>query len=200
MASFVEIANSALTKLGAKRIMALTDNTKEAREINAIYLLRLNKLLRAYNWSFAMKRDQLSALSDTPSWGYTLQYQLPTDCVRVVQVNDLWDIPGLTNYMGGPDSEPYKIEGRTIVTDLAAPLKIRYVSRVTNPGQFDDGFVEAYAYDLAHEVCEALTQSNTKKQEMREGRKQEILDAIRSNAIELPPSGIPDDSWIMSRL
>lgn len=199
MASDVQIANSALTKLGAARITALTDNTKEAREINAIYELRRNKLLRSFNWSFAMTRAQLSALADAPSWGYSYQYQLPADCVRVVQVNDLWVIPSAADFIGGPDSEPYQIEGRTIVTDFSAPLKIRYVQKVTNPGTFDDCFVETLAYDLAHEACEAITQSSTKKADMRQGRKDEIMEAIRANAIELPPQTMADDSWIASR-
>jgi hypothetical protein len=199
MASSVEIANSALTKLGETRITSLTDNVKGAREINAIFEIRRNRLLRSFNWSFAMKRTQLSALSDAPSWGYALQYQLPADCLRVVQVNDLWNIPGLSDFMGGPDEEPYRIEGRTIVTDFTAPLKIRYVRKVTNTEEFDACFTEVFAYDLAVEACESITQSNTKKQDLKDGRRTEIVEAIRANAIELPPQVVPDDSWIASR-
>lgn len=200
MASSVDVANSALTKLGEARIMSLEDNVKAAREINAIFTLRRDRLLRAYNWNFAMKRSSLPALTDTPDWGYSLAYQLPSDCLRMVQVDDIWVVPGLTDYMSAPDSEPFRIEGQTIVTDITAPLKVRYIRRVTNSGEFDAAFVEAFAYDLAYEACEAITQSNTKKAVMRDGKIQEIKEAIRANAIELPPQGIPDDSWILSRL
>lgn len=200
MANDVDIANSALTKLGADRITDLSDNVKEAREINAIYDLRRNHLLRAYNWNFAMYRTSLSALADAPAWGYSLQYQLPADCLRPVQIDDAWLIPGLADYMGGPDSELFRIEGRTIQTDIAAPLKIRYIRRVTNAGEFDDSFVEVLACDLAYQVAEALTQSNSKRDAAKMDRREAILEAIRANAIELPPQHIPDDSWIMSRL
>lgn len=200
MASSVDIANSALTKLGEVRIMALTDNVKAAREINAVFELRRNAMLRAYNWNFAMTRTQLSALSDSPSWGYTYQYQLPSDCLRVVQVGEYYNIPGLSDYIGGTDNEPFKIEGSTIVTDFGAPLKIRYVRRVTNSGEFDALFCEALASDLAYTCCEAITQSNTKKESAKAERKEAIMTAIRTNAIELPPQAIQDDSWIMSRL
>jgi hypothetical protein len=199
MATSVEIVNSALTKLGAKRIASLSDNQKEAREMNAIYTLRRDFLLRAYNWSFAMTRTSLEALSDAPAWGYALQYPLPTDCLRVVQVNDIWQVPGLSDAMGGPDSEPYKIEGRTIVTDFTAPLYLRYVARVTNTGDFDAAFCETLACDLAFNACEAITQSNTKKESAREDFKESIRSAIRANAIELPPEEIPDDSWMLAR-
>ena len=50
MASNVEIANSALTKIGSTRITALTDNVKAAREINAIFELRRDYLLRTHNF------------------------------------------------------------------------------------------------------------------------------------------------------
>ena len=200
MASNVEIANSALTKLGASRITALTDNVKAAREINAIFELRRDYLLRTHNWSFAMTRASLPALDETPAWGYTTLYQLPTDCLRVVQVNDTWVVPGLADYTSGPDSEPYKITGRRIETDIGAPLKLRYIKRVTDPAQFDAAFVEVFASDLADQVCEALTQSNTKREATRAVLRQSLLEAVRSNAIELPPEAIPDDSWILSRM
>jgi hypothetical protein len=199
MASSIAIVNSALTKLGAKRITSLSDNVKEAREMNALYELRRDFLLRVYNWSFAMKRESLPALSDAPEWGYTMAYQLPTDCLRVVQVNDIWQVPGLSDSMGGPDSEPYKIEGRTIVTDFTAPLYLRYIKRVTDTGEFDAAFSETLAIDLAFNGCEAITQSNTKKESLREDLKASIRMAIRANAIELPPEEIPDDSWMLSR-
>lgn len=200
MASSVDIANSALTKLGEDRITSLSDNVKAAREINAVFTLRRDKLLRSYNWSFAMKRASLPALSDAPDWGYSLAYQLPSDCLRVVQVNDIYSIPGIGDFIGaGPDEEPYRIEGQTIVTDFTAPLKVRYIRRITNTAEFDACFVEAFAYDLALETCEAIKQSTTMKESLMVGRKNEILEAIRANAIELPPQVQADDSWIASR-
>ena len=200
MASSVEIANSALTKLGEGRITSLTDNVKAAREINAIFTLRRDKLLRTFNWNFAMKRESLSALADGPTWGYTYAYRLPSDCLRMVQVGDVWVIPGYGDFIGGgPDEAPFSIEGGQIHSDWSAPLNVRYIRRVTNAGEFDAAFVEAFAYDLAHETCESITQSTSKKESLKEGRRTEILDAIRSNAIELPPQVVADDSWIASR-
>lgn len=199
MASSVDIVNSALTKLGAKRIMDLSDTQKEAREMNAIFEIRRDYLLRTYNWSFAMKRASLSALVSEPEWGYTLEYQIPTDCLRVVQVNDYWDVPGFADYHNSPDEEMYRIEGSKIRTNLGAPLKIRYIRKVTNSGEFDAAFNEVLACDLAFNCAEALTQSNSKKESAREDRRDAIMMSVRSNAIELPPQMIPDSSWVLSR-
>jgi hypothetical protein len=200
VASSVDIANSALTKLGAKRIMSLSDNQKEAREVNALFEIRRDALLRSYNWSFAMKRASLPALEAAPDWGFARAFQLPTDCLRVVQVGEDFQVPGLADYVNAADEELYRIEGRTIATDLSAPLPIRYLRKVTNTGEFDAAFVELFAADLAFEVCEALTQSTSKKESLREDKKMALRNAVRSNAIELPPQIIPDSEWVMSRL
>src|SRR5690606_18101386 len=123
--------------------------------------LRRDALLRAFNWNFAMKRASLPALADAPTWGYTYQYQLPSDCLMPVQVGEYYVIPGMADYIGGTDDEPFRIEGRTIATDWSAPLKIRYIRKVTNSGEFDALFVEALAADIAVHTCFAITQSNT---------------------------------------
>ena len=200
MSSNVDIANSALTKLGEARIMSLDDDVKGAREINAVFEMRRDALLRAYNWSFSIARTSLSALSSEPEWGYSLEYQLPSDCLRVLQVNDYWNIPGYSDFIGGPDDEPYKIEGGKIRTDISAPLKLRYVKRITNAGLFDALFVEAFASDLAYQCCEAITQSNTKKESARADKDEAIMLAVRANAIELPPSNMADDSWMAAKM
>jgi hypothetical protein len=199
MASAVQIANSALTKLGESRIISIDDDVKPAREIKAIYDLRRDALLRSYNWNFAMKRVSLPALSTAPEWGYSLQYQLPSDCLRPVQVGDVWYIPGLQDFMGGPDEEPFKIEGQAILTNMGSQLKLRYIRRVTNSGEFDAMFTEAFACDLACNVAEALTQSTQKREFALIEKRDAIKMALRSNAIELPPNHIADDSWVAAR-
>ena len=44
--SDVAIANLALTKIGDLRITSLSDNTKPAREVNAVYSMLRDKLQR----------------------------------------------------------------------------------------------------------------------------------------------------------
>lgn len=200
MASNVDVANSALTKLGADRIMSLDDDIKPAREIKAVFDIRRDYLLRAYNWNFSIKRALLTALTSEPEWGYTLEYQLPSDCLRVLQVNDTWNIPGYSDFIGGPDEEPYKIESTKIRSDIAAPLKLRYVSRITNAGLFDAMFIEVLAIDLAYQCCEAITQSNTKKDGLRGDKTEALMMAVRANAIELPPQYMADDSWLAAKM
>lgn len=63
-ASDVEICNSALSKLGAEEITALTDNTRRAKLCNRQYDKIRKKLLRSYFWGFARKRAYLPQVTD----------------------------------------------------------------------------------------------------------------------------------------
>jgi hypothetical protein len=199
MASQVEIANRALTKLGAARIISFADDNKQSRSVNSMFNVVRDAELRAHLWSFTIKRDSLPALTTTPAWGYDYEYQLPPDCLRLLEVDDIYPGPNLDDYRNA-NTQEFTIEGRKILTNKDAPLKIRYVSRVADTTQWDATFVEAFACRLAMEMCEDLTQSNSKKESVKDDYDTAIMMAIRANAIELPPQDLPDDSWVMSRL
>jgi hypothetical protein len=199
MASQVEIANRALTKLGAARIISFADDNKQSRSVNSMFNVVRDAELRAHLWSFTIKRDSLPALTTTPAWGYDYEYQLPPDCLRLLEVDDIYPGPNLDDYRNA-NTQEFTIEGLKILTNKDAPLKIRYVSRVADTTQWDATFVEAFACRLAMEMCEDLTQSNSKKESVKDDYNTAIMMAIRANAIELPPQDLPDDSWVMSRL
>jgi len=55
--SSVGIANVALSKIGAQRIVAFNENTENARLLNAIYGTIRDEVLRAHPWNFAIKRS-----------------------------------------------------------------------------------------------------------------------------------------------
>jgi hypothetical protein len=105
----------------------------------------------------------------------------------------------LTDYRGGP-TEEFTIEGRKILTDLPAPLNIKYVRRVTDTGLFHPCFTMAFAAKLASLLAEPITQSDTKRVRADAQFNKEIALAVRSNAIELPPQKLADDEWLMARL
>lgn len=192
MASKVEIANRALTKLGAARILALTDNTEQARVINSMFDLVLDAELRRHRWKFAIKRDSLPALVAAPAWGYSKAYQLPADFLALIQVNDFY-VRGLKQLT------PWTVEAGQILTNYEAPLKIRYMAKVTNLNLLDPLFVEVLACKLAFESCEALTQSAGKKQAASSEYQFALTEAARQDAIENPPDELPWGSWFDSR-
>lgn len=199
MASEVQIANFALTLLGEKRIVALTDASKQARELKALFEMTRDALLGGYNWVFAMTRTQLSPLAEAPAFQFSQQFQLPTDCLRIVLLGETYVGVDLSDFRGFPVEE-YALEGRRILTDLGAPLSLRYVKQVTDTTQFDANFSKAFAARLAADAAEAITQSGTKRDRAEAAFQKEINLAIRANAIQLSPVKLPDDEWVASRL
>lgn len=195
--SSTSIANRALQMVGAASIMALTDNSAEARAANNCYDACRRAELRAHRWNFAKKRTVLAPLSDAPAFGYDYAFQLPSDCLYVPLTND-WD-------------EDWKLEGRTILTNLSVSptseahvtgspaLALAYVADVTDPTLFDAAFCEALAARMAVEMVERLTQSNQKAQVMQGKYKAAIDEAASANAFEQLAADPPQDDWITAR-
>ena len=199
MASQVEIANRALIKVGDKRILSMTDDLEPARVLSGMWDTVRDAELRVRNWNFSITRASLAALVSTPDWGYDNQYQLPADCLRPIQIDEYFYGPSMSDYRNGSEAA-YQIEGSLILTNLDAPLKIRYISRIEDTGAWDAAFTEAFACRLAVESCEKLTQSNSKKDALKQEYADAIRMAVRADAIENPNEPLPDNSWVLSRL
>lgn len=199
MASVIQVANRALTKLGAARIISLDDNNKQARSITNCFEDLRDAELRAHRWQFAIKRASLPASVDAPAYGFENQFPLPSDFLRLDMIADQYPDTILDNYIGTETAE-WAIEGNMILTSMSAPLKIRYGAQIIDPNEWDSLFREALACRIAADICEDLTQSDTKKQAAWAEYKMAINTAIRTGAIERPPQMPPDDNLIISRL
>lgn len=193
MTSNVYIANRAITKLGEARIISLTDSTKAATTIASMYDSVRDDELRAHLWHFAKTRAKLAALSTPPLFGFAYAFQLPSDCLRLIQVGDMLVYPRMDT------RGLFSIEGRQILTDIGPSLSLRYIKRVEDPNLFDASFIESFSCRLAVESCESLTQSATKRQLAAAEYDAAIRRAVRANAIERPSQAIADDSWLESR-
>jgi hypothetical protein len=184
--SVVQIVNNALVKLGANAILSLTEDSEAARAANLIYEQIRDAVLRDHVWNFAKKRIELAKDSDTPAFEFSFQYTLPSDCLRVLQMEELDMI--------------YKIESGKLLTD-ESPAKILYVSRVEDVNLFDSMFVEALSARISAELAVTLAESNSLYQNMMEMYQRKILDARSMDAQE---SGGQDeivaDTWLSSRI
>jgi hypothetical protein len=201
LASQTEIANDALILLGTDTISAVSDNLNQARAINAVWNLERDNELRAHVWKFSITRAALGAVESAPASGpYTSQFQLPAQCLRVLMVGDSFPGADLSDYRSGPPNQDYAIEGGKVLTNLPAPLSIRYVQQVTDPGLFDAAFAKMLACRIAKAVCFRLTNSTEMIKGVMEEYRAALSDAMRANALETPPAMPADDTWINTRL
>jgi hypothetical protein len=200
MASDINIANRALQKLGAASITSFNDNSTAGRAMNLAYPIVRDAELRRYLWKFAIVRVNLPPVSTAPINGiFSLQYQLPAQCLRVLNVGDYSPGADTSDYRNRTVAD-YSIEGSLILTNIGAPLSLRYVQQITDPGKFDSAFAETFAARLAWETCEQVTQSGEKRKLAMTEYKQALMEAVRANALEIPPDFLPDNAWMLARI
>jgi hypothetical protein len=190
MASVTDICNRALQKLGAKRINSLTQDTANARACNAVYEDVLESELRKRSWNFATARAILAANTVPPLFGRKNAFQLPADFLRLLDP----DPEFLMNTLD------WEIEGQQIVTqNESATLHLKYIAKVTDPNIMDSCFREALAASIAMELCEEITQSNTKKAALKQDYKDAISEAREANAFEKVAQVPPEDFYLTLR-
>lgn len=204
MATQVDWANRALDKVGERPIVSFADGNKPANLMLRMFDIVRDAELRKRRWSFSIKRKQLAADATAPLFGYGQAYTLPTDCLRLLSIGSLDIGPDLSDYHAAGDSALYRIEGRKIlygnVGASANALDIRYIASISDTGLWDACFGEAFACKLAMEIAEPLTSSTEKRTLARAEYKDAIAEAVRANALELPPQSVSDDTWVMARV
>lgn len=198
MTSTVDIANFALNIIGASNISSLDENSKPARLMNQRYEGVRDAVFRSHPWNCLIRRAELAQEVDTPAFGYSKQYALPTDpfCLRVLEFSNgslSYPQDNMFSNTGGP---VFVIEGRKLLTD-SGTARIKYIARVTDPNEYDAGLTEALAARLAMELAYAITGSTSVVQiatalydeKMREAR---FVDATEGAPQKLEASDFID--------
>ncbi len=185
MSSVVEVCNKGLDKVGHGPITSLADGTKAANLCTRNWAIIRDQVLRDHPWNFAVKRAVLAPSVTAPAWGFGYSFPLPATCLRLLEVRDL-------------STGEYELEGKAILAN-ATVLYIRYIAQITDPNEFDALFIDSVACRLAFELCESLTQSNTKKNDLFQEYQDSLTRAMRADGQENPPSPFEEDEWIAVR-
>jgi hypothetical protein len=80
------------------------------------------------------------------------------------------------------------------------PIVLRFVADVQDVATMDPMFCEGLACRIGFEICETLTQSNTKQQTIASTYKEFMNKAKRSNAIDMSATEPPLDDFIACRI
>lgn len=187
--STVSICNRALDLLGADPITSLEDGSKAANLCQRNFEPSADSVLRLYPWNAALRRARLAALTETPAWGYRYQYQLPQGpepalCLRLLEVD-------------GDDD--YRVEGRRILSDSAAPLDILYIGRIVDVASYDPLLAEAVAAKLAVHLAGNLTESAARIEAARDYLRAVLAEAKSTDAQEGSSGDLLVDAWLAAR-
>ncbi len=187
MASVVDICNTALVEISADYITSLEDDSKAAKLCNSVYTQCRDSLLREHTWNFAKARRTLARLTETPAFGFTYQYQLPTDCLKFLWFDEDYEGRIL-----------YQIEGRVLLTNEPT-ANILYIKQIEDPTLHDALFNEVLAYRIAARIGYNLTGNQSIKATMANAEKMAMSTAKSINAQELNEQREERSNWIDSR-
>lgn len=186
----IDVINQALIALGDQTITARSENNIRAKTMDSIFDGARDEVLRECPWNFATTRVSIAADPTDPLWGYGNRYSYPSDFLYMISVEDRQDYTLEENYIHA--------DATSGVADTA--LKIKYVKRVTDMSKADSLFVQALALKLALKAVEKITQSNTKKDQIRFDYEETVTKAKRLNGQEKTPYYFVEDTWITDML
>jgi hypothetical protein len=136
-----DICNMALGMIGQNLITALDDGTHTANQCRLFFEPARDACLRDHKWNFALKRKAL-AQTTAPAADWSYAYQLPPECLRVVELN------------GDPELA-WAVEGRTLATDEPAAA-ILFIAKADDANAWDALFVDSLTTLLASKLALAV--------------------------------------------
>lgn len=154
----VDICNLAATHLNEKLITNIdSPSTKFEVQCSLLYDPVRRYLLRSYNWSFARKRIAIAADTESPAFGWSYQSNdMPSDFLKLISLNTSEGKPYINT-----NNKYYELEGKKILTNIAAPYYIIYIRDITTTSQFEDTFIMAFSFLLALVIAKSVGSSES---------------------------------------
>ncbi len=179
MQTRTQIANNALSYLSAGSIVNLNDDDAKARAINGIFDQAAKEVIRTHRWSCCIGRAQLSQVSGDPlqngNFGYAHAYQLPTDCLRILDIN------------GEPWSEKaefFDLNGRQLLADVGE-VYLRYVRWEDDVSQWDTLLADVVSVKIAMKVARQITTDGISAEDLERLYRRRLEDARTVDAMEV---------------
>lgn len=177
MTTRVDIANQALSLIGADSITSFEENTSTARRMKTVYDVSRKALLRMHPFLCATKRIKLNPLAVQPEFGYSYQFQLPDDLIRIINTN----------------TEDYVVETDRLLSNQPT-LNLVYVFDNKNEETFDSLFIECLALYIASKITKATTGNQGNSDSLYMQAQELIKTAKAVQAQEIPSQQFFKDS------
>ena len=183
--SVEQICSKALGLLGEKPITDLDQTTNpNAVRCAQLYAVTRDALLSEYAWGFATRRVMLEMDATVPAFGFSYQFVLPADKLRVQKAHD--------------KSIKYVLEGDRLLTD-ASEVGIVYTRRIEEPGYFDALFTDCLSARMARELAMPILKKLSAVQVAEGLYKDLISSAKRVDAMQDYDEPESESSWLSAR-
>lgn len=194
----IDVCNHALLKVGADSIASLDTSAatdegviRSARLCNILYDQALEETMRLYPWNCCTRRATPVKLAEVPAFGYEFYFQLPNDCMRVINVFD-----NINEY---DDQIQWVLEGRKLLCNYDT-IYLKYVAKPTNVGDLDALATQALICILAKKLCTPLQLDDDWETRITNEIYQIVLPQARSiDTFENKELLLEESSWVLAR-
>lgn len=185
----VGICNHALVLCGASPITALTDDTPNARALNAIFETTRKSILTDCRWTFSLTRSTLATVATTAiAFLYpeeTSVYTRPSDALRIWQMSDIEAI--------------WREEGNYLISNTAS-LGTLYTFDHSEVGLWRLKFVEAFIDKLCANICFMILNSAPKAEAfLAKYEKISLPNAMAEDSQTGLHQEVLDNEWLASK-
>jgi hypothetical protein len=178
--SSTDICNLALGALGNYGTVSsiVTPTNDKERTFALWYDICRRFTLKLQMPNFALARENVPLLTTTPNFGYGYSYALPTNCLKVLGIDEV-------KYK----RNNYSVEGNQIQSDAqyTTGMPVRYIKDITDVNQFSPEYILLLADYLAAHTCLPITQDAGKAQALMQALPAKINIASGLNAQENMP-------------
>lgn len=195
--SKTSIINLALANLGQDIISSTDTDSATARTANLMYDVVRRNLLRAHDWTFALRHAELAqSTTESPYPHLPFVFAQPSDCLFIKRIT-YGDVP--------PNHKlpPYQLFTSASAAKLiATPLdgaKAFYVRDESNETLFDDLFVSCFVYLLAAELAVPLAGDSQLAAQMYQKYSEQLRQARLTNKVEQPEHDLPNSVFVEAR-
>lgn len=185
------ICNLALDILKEAPISSIYDQRPIGKWCKRNFATQRDAALSVASWNFARQRRVISADATAPTFGWDYAYTLPGECIRALPLT----------YDGTVEGSPvaHEVEASQILTNLAGPIKVRFIARVVNYDAYHPLFIDYLSARLARRMAHWLTGKTSFLQIAAGLMQQAWVEAWTVNAIEGDTPRPADDDWIDAR-
>lgn len=184
MATDIDIASNALVLIGDNPISSFTEFGAGATAAANLYSDTYQRVLSMHPWTFALKEQVLSQLSQSPDelTNFTFAYQIPADHIRT------WVIFPYSYY---------EVVGDLIYSNQNK-LLMRYVFRVAET-ELPAHMIKTIEYSLASDFAQLITENTSKSQFYEAKFKDQLASAMAIDSQGHPQRAIIDSPFIDAR-
>lgn len=182
-----EIANAALSSIKAGKILSIDgDDTDKAKVVRKWFAIVRDGLQRRYKWNCTESRLTLPSGGTPPPFGFCLRFPWTADMLGVRDVH-------------GCHRRSWKVEGRSIIANAAAPLKVVASVRVTDVASWDVLLKATMIAMLAYAIAPEAGKDDDTTDRAKEAAQAALAAATPVDAGEGSPDTPEEQDVILAR-